>query len=67
MAGPREATLTPGWRLHGMTIFGLASDGTTGIVGPGNSIGAVMQRRKGAPPYIRTFSSYSLRVGQCSL
>ena len=36
MAGPHEPTQTPGWRLLGMGVFKLASDGPTSIVGPGD-------------------------------
>ena len=35
VAGPREPTQTPGWRLSGMKSNRLASDGPMGIVGPG--------------------------------
>ena len=46
---------------------GLTGDGPTGIVGPGNSIGAVMQMRMRIPPYILVFFTNFLRVGLCSL
>ena len=39
-------------------VIGLASDGPTGIVGPGEFIGAVTQWLKSLPPFIHTFSAY---------
>ena len=33
MAAPREYMWMPGWCLRGKRVFGLASDGPTGIVG----------------------------------
>ena len=35
VAGPCEPTWMPGWRLCGMMSNKLATDGPTGIVGPG--------------------------------
>ena len=52
VAGPHESTRTLGWRLRGKRVFGLESDGATGIVGPGNSIGTVTQMRKGVMLFI---------------
>ena len=43
VAGPCKPTQMLRWRLHGMKSDRLASDGPTGIVGLGKSIGAVKQ------------------------
>ena len=70
-----SATLTHAWRWRdhasphgrpGGTTWRwerLASDGPTGIVGPGNSIGTVTQRRYFAPPFILAKSPLFLCVG----
>ena len=45
VAEPHESTRTPGWCHVARSSSGLASDGPTGIVGPGKIVGAVMQMR----------------------
>ena len=67
VAEPHESTSTPAWCLRGESIFGLASDGPTSIVGPGELFGVATQRPQGHPPFIRRFSEIFFCVGLCSL
>ena len=48
-----EAWVAPAWRLRGVRgVFGLTSDGPTGIVGPSKMFGAITQRIHGLLPFI---------------
>ena len=72
-----DVRVTSVWRLCGVCVtpvrdpredvFGLASDGPTGIVGPCKISGAVMHLRKGAPPFILAYFKIFFLVGLCSL
>ena len=65
-----QSHASPRGRLCGAymvsTVFGLASDEPTGIVGLGKFIGAVTQRLKSLSRFICAFSAYFFRVGLCS-
>ena len=59
---------TDAWVVpRGMRSDGLMSDGPTGIVGPGYSIGVVTHLRYVVPHFILAISLHFFRVGLCSL